>query len=67
MNWVRPYSHRCKPVVLNTGQTGIERIFIATSGKQLVSVDIKTGQPDSNFGDDGYVDLKQNLVDLSLR
>ena len=44
----------------------IERIFIATSGKQLVSVDIKTGQPDPNFGDDGYVDLKQNFGRLEF-
>ena len=44
----------------------IERIFIATSGKQLVSVDIKTGQPDPNFGEDGYVDLKQNFGRLEF-
>ena len=44
----------------------IERIFIATSGKQLVSVDIKTGQPDPNFGHDGYVDLKQNFGRLEF-
>ena len=44
----------------------IERIFIATSGKQLVSVDIETGQPDPNFGDDGYVDLKQNFGRLEF-
>ena len=44
----------------------IERIFIATSGKQLVSVDIKTGQADPNFGDDGYVDLKQNFGRLEF-
>ena len=44
----------------------IERIFIATSGKQLVSVDIQTGQPDPNFGDDGYVDLKQNFGRLEF-
>ncbi len=44
----------------------IERIFIATSGKQLVSIDIETGQPDPNFGDDGYVDLKQNFGRLEF-
>lgn len=44
----------------------IERIFIATSGKQLVSVDIQTGQPDPNFGNNGYVDLKQNFGRLEF-
>ena len=44
----------------------IERIYIATSGKQLVSVDINTGRPDPNFGDDGYVDLKQNFGRLEF-
>ena len=44
----------------------IERIFIATSGKQLVSVDIKTGRPDPNFGNNGYVDLKQNFGRLEF-
>jgi len=36
----------------------IERIFIATRGKQLVSIDIKTGLPDKNFGDNGFADLR---------
>ncbi len=36
----------------------IERIFIATRGKQLVSIDIRTGLPDTNFGDSGFVDLR---------
>ena len=39
----------------------IERIFVATLGKQLLSIDAKTGKPDSNFGDDGFIDLSQNL------
>lgn len=44
----------------------IERLFIATNGKQLVSVDIETGQPDPNFGDDGYVDLRQDFGRLEF-
>ena len=44
----------------------VERIFIATIGKQLVSIDIHTGQPDPNFGDNGFVDLKQNLGRLEF-
>ena len=34
----------------------ISRIFIATLGKQLVSIDLDTGRPDPNFGDEGFVD-----------
>ncbi|NKB34330.1 MAG: PQQ-binding-like beta-propeller repeat protein [Pseudomonadales bacterium] len=44
----------------------IERLFIATNGKQLVSVDISTGQPDPDFGDEGYVDLRQNFGRLEF-
>ena len=36
----------------------IERLFVATLGKQLLSIDIKTGLPDPNFGDAGIVDLR---------
>ena len=39
----------------------IERIFVATLGKQLVSIDIATGKPDPNFGDNGIVDLAGDL------
>jgi quinoprotein glucose dehydrogenase len=39
----------------------IERIFIATLGKQLVSVDALTGKPDPAFGDNGIVDLTNDL------
>lgn len=39
----------------------IERIFIATLGKQLVSVDAVTGKPDPAFGDNGIVDLNADL------
>jgi len=38
-----------------------ERIFISTGGRQLVSIDAKTGEADPNFGNDGWVDL---LLDL---
>lgn len=44
----------------------IERIFLATLGKQLVSIDIDTGQPDPNFGDNGFVDLKNDLGRLEF-
>ncbi|HJN95287.1 MAG: pyrroloquinoline quinone-dependent dehydrogenase [Gammaproteobacteria bacterium] len=44
----------------------VERIFIATLGKQLVSIDIHTGQPDPDFGDNGFVDLTQNLGRLEF-
>ncbi len=38
-----------------------ERVIIATGGRQLVSIDIKTGKPDPNFGDNGFVDLTKDL------
>jgi len=38
-----------------------ERIFIATGGRQLVSLDAKTGVPDPNFADGGWVDLLLGL------
>lgn len=38
-----------------------ERIFISTGGRQLVSIDAKTGQADPDFGDGGWVDLLQGL------
>jgi len=38
-----------------------ERIFISTGGRQLVSVDAKTGQPDPQFADGGWVDLLKDL------
>ena len=44
----------------------VERIFLATIGKQLVSIDIETGQPDVNFGNNGFVDLKQNFGKLEF-
>ena len=44
----------------------ISRIFIATLGKQLVSIDVNTGRPDPNFGDDGFVDLRDNFGKLEF-
>jgi len=38
-----------------------ERVLIATGGRQLVSVDVKTGKLDPSFGHDGVVDLTQDL------
>ncbi len=38
-----------------------ERIFVATIGKQLVSIDIATGRLDPAFGDGGIVDLAKDL------
>jgi len=39
----------------------VERLFVATLGKQLVSIDIATGRPDPAFGDGGIVDLAGGL------
>jgi len=39
----------------------IHRILIATGGRQLVSLDALTGQPDPNFGANGMVDLTEGL------
>ena len=38
-----------------------ERVFIATGGRQLVSLDAKTGLPDPHFADGGWVDLWEGL------
>ncbi len=38
-----------------------ERILISTGGRQLVSVDAKTGIPDPNFNDGQPIDLLQDL------
>ena len=39
----------------------IERIFVATLGRQLVSIDAVTGKPDPNFGENGVVDLNHDF------
>ena len=39
----------------------IERIIMATIGRQLVSIDARTGRPDRAFGEDGIVDLSRDL------
>ena len=38
-----------------------QRIIIATGGRQLISIDAATGQPDANFGSGGWVDLAEGL------
>lgn len=38
-----------------------ERVFISTGGRQLVSLDAKTGEPDPKFADGGWVDLLKGL------
>jgi len=40
-----------------------ERILVATLGKQLVSIDVATGRPDPAFGENGIVDLNNDLGD----
>mgnify|MGYP001215663366 CR=1 FL=1 len=44
----------------------IERLFIATMGKQLVSIDTVTGLPDPDFGDSGFVDLRGDFGKLEF-
>ena len=44
----------------------VERIFLATLGKQLVSIDVATGLADPDFGDSGFIDLKENLGRLEF-
>ena len=44
-----------------------KRIIYVTPGYQMVSLDATTGRPDSEFGNNGIVDLKQNadqVIDL---
>ena len=41
--------------------SGQRRIVVATGGRQLVSLDARTGKPDPDFGDGGMVDLTQDL------
>jgi quinoprotein glucose dehydrogenase len=69
--WVYdPRSYTLEKPTINPLQTrGIEywtdgtqeRILIATLGKQLISIDTKTGRPDPEFGEDGIVDLRLGL------
>ena len=37
----------------------VERIFFGTASDKLFSVDARTGQPDPDFGEGGYVELLQ--------
>ena len=39
----------------------MKRILIATGGRQLISIDVETGKPDPNFGDNGIVNLAVGL------
>lgn len=39
----------------------IERIIMATGGRQLISLDAKTGEPDPSFANGKWVDLLQDL------
>ena len=74
--WVfDPESYLLGPPLFSPAQTRgieywtdgeIERLFLATLGKQLVSIDLETGQPDPNFGDHGFVDLKSNFGKLEF-
>ena len=70
-----PQSYRYgPPIQTNIMIRGIEywtdgeiaRIFVATLGKQLLSIDAETGLPDLDFGEDGYIDLSQNLGRLEF-
>ncbi len=38
-----------------------ERIYIATGDSRLISIDAKTGKPDSSFGSNGEIDLTKGL------
>ena len=38
-----------------------ERLFVATIGRQLVSIDAASGEADRAFGEDGVVDLARDL------
>ena len=74
--WVfDPESYRLGPPNFSPVQTRgieywsdgeVERIFLATLGKQLVSIDLQTGEPDPEFGDNGFIDLKQDLGRLEF-
>ena len=43
------------------GDGGDSRIFYITPGYQLIALDVSTGRPLPNFGQDGVVDLMENL------
>jgi quinoprotein glucose dehydrogenase len=38
-----------------------KRILIATGGRQLISIDVETGKPDPEFGNNGVVNLLEGL------
>lgn len=39
-----------------------ERILLVTGTQQLVSIDAKTGRPDPEFGDNGVVDMRDDVA-----
>ena len=39
------------------------RLFVVVPGYQLIALDAATGRPDPAFGEDGIVDLRENLED----
>ena len=70
-----PQSYRAGPPNFSPAQTRgieywtdgeIERIFLATLGKQLVSIVPATGEPDLDFGDNGFVDLRGDFGRLEF-
>ena len=70
-----PQSYRAGPPNFSPAQTRgieywtdgeIERIFLATLGKQLVSIITATGEPDPDFGDNGFVDLRGDFGRLEF-
>ena len=46
-----------------TDGEGDERVILVTKGYHLVSLSARTGQPIPTFGDDGIVDLYENLYE----
>lgn len=44
-------------------QEGEPRLFVVTPGYQMIALDAATGRPDPEFGNDGIVDLRDNLED----
>jgi quinoprotein glucose dehydrogenase len=58
----RPLSGRS--VAYWTDGRGDERIFLVTVGYQLVALNAKTGLPVRGFGENGVLDLKQNMDQL---
>lgn len=56
-----PNSTQVTSVTVATGEACPRRIFMNTIDAQLVALNADTGEFCSNFGDNGTIDLKQNL------